>query len=100
MPFSSGNVQPGRVSACKPCFLSFIFQSERVKNSNSKNRSREPHNQQNKHRIALNNVALTSLSGFNSFYSVLKAQSIAFRKANLITDKAIFNTVHHTNGGW
>ena len=28
--------------------------------------------------------------GFNPFYSVLKAQSIAIRKANLITDEASY----------
>ena len=53
----------------------------------------------NKHRIAYNNVVLTFLSGFNSFYSVLKSQSIAFRKANLITDKVIYSTVCHTEDG-
>ena len=39
-------------------------------------------------------------SGFNSFYLVLNAQSIAFRKTNLITDKAIYSTVNHTNREW
>ena len=94
MPFLSENVQPGWVSACKPCFLSlFIFFWASQKFRTQENRSREPQMSQNKHRIASYNVVLTFLSDFDTVYSVLKAQSIAFRKANLITDKAIYSTV-------